>query len=98
MSTFEINQIVIYDPNIINLPPIEKRIHNIGIIREITKNNALVFFPHENGYIKVALKNLIKAPSNVELPIATKSEKMAKIEYNMFNVNNLRIFKNNQQE
>ena len=93
MSSFEINQIVIYEPNIINLPPVEKRIHDIGIIRELTNYNALVFFPHENGYINVALKNLIKAPSNIELPIATKSEKMAKIEYNMFNVNNYKIFK-----
>jgi len=93
MSVFEINQIVIYNPDIVNLPPIDMRIHDIGIIRELTKNNALVFFPHENGYIKVTLNNLIIAPSNIELPIATKSEKMAKIEYNMFNVNNLKIFK-----
>jgi hypothetical protein len=93
MSTFEINQIVIHNHNIINLSLIDIKIHDIGIIRELTNNNALVFFPHENGFIKVALKNLIIAPSNIELPKATKSEKMAKIEYNMFNVNNLKIFK-----
>jgi len=97
MSIFEINQIVIYEPNIINLPPIEKRIHDIGIIRELTNNNALVFFPHENGFIKVPLNNLIKAPSNITLPQATKSEKNAKIEYNMFNVNNMKIFASNKK-
>lgn len=94
MSTFELNQIVIYNPNIVNLPPIDKRIHDIGIIRELTNNNALVFFPHVNGYLKINLNSLIKAPANITLPKATISEKKAKIEYNMFNVNNMKIYAN----
>jgi hypothetical protein len=92
MLTFEKNQIVIYNPNIENLPPIHERIHDIGIIRELTNTHALVFFPHMNGFLKINLNGLIKAPSNITLPKATMSEKMAKIEYNMFNVNNLKIF------
>jgi hypothetical protein len=92
MSTFEINQIVIYNPNSENLPPIDKRIHDIGIIRELTNTHALAFFPHVNGYLKISLNSLIKAPANIKLPNATISEKKAKIEYNMFIVNNFKIF------
>ena len=98
MSTFEKNQIVIYNPNIVNLPPIDKRIQDIGIIRELNKTHALVFFPHMNGYLKINLDSLIIAPSYITLPKPTMSEKIAKIEYNMFNVNNMKIFSTSNEQ
>lgn len=75
MSLFEINQVVIYNPNVENLLPINKRIHDIGIIRKLTNSHALVFFPYM-GFLTICFGSLIKAPSNIKLPKALKSKKL----------------------
>ena len=66
-NNFKINEIVIYNPNIENLPPIHLRLHDIGIIISIDNSYAEVKFPYNNYKAKILFSSLEKAPPNIKL-------------------------------